>query len=199
MIFRNWPGQGTHTDIQWCETLQYRNFITDPIFRNQHLDFKLLEMGDDQMFCISIHYFSYKCIMCLMLFCSLQASFKSMCFFFTHDFVFFLYSQTRNFLAFVTFCFLHSYLSSFTSDFYEVEKNFGVNDIFRRPFETWNSEIKTLSCLRLHFHLYSWGMKKDFGVIDHQRGIARLRAQDKFQITMGWGRATGDVVVTTGI
>ena len=95
--------------------------------------------------------------------------------------VFFLHSSfcilsvftSKNFLDIVTFCFLHSYLSSFTSDFYEVEKNFGVNDIFRRPFETWNSEIKTpLSCFKLHFHLYffSWGIKKDFGVIDHQRG-----------------------------
>ena len=96
---------------------------------------------------------------------------------------------SKTFLDIVTFCFLHSYLSSFTSDFYEV---FGVNDIFRRPFETWNSEIKTLSCLRLHFHLYffSWGMKKDLCIIDHQRGLAWLRAHDKLQ--MGWGRVTGD-------
>ena len=106
MIFRNWPGQGTHTDIQWCETLQYRNFITDPIFRNRHLDCKLFEKGKDILCCISIHYFSYKCIMCLMLFCSLRASFKSIkCFFFTLHFVIFLYSQTAKFFAFVTFFF----------------------------------------------------------------------------------------------
>ena len=81
-----------------------------------------------------------------MLFCPLRASFKSIMCFFHSSFCILSVFTSKTFLDIVTFCFLHSYLSSFTSDFYEVEKNFGVNDIFRRPFETWNSEIKTLSC-----------------------------------------------------